>query len=310
MPFRCNARNFFLTYPQCDLSKEDLLGFLVDLADASYGIVCHEKHEDGSPHLHAFIGFSKKFDCRNENFFDCAGFHPNIQAARFTDKVIDYVKKDGDFACFGELPSAIVNGIKKKWGDLINDNVSPRSFRRSVCEHFPREYVLHYNAIESMSERHFKKRCTTYTGRSLNDFNIENYNMLQWYNEEFLGEHERRKSLILCSPSRYGKTEWARSLDTNHMYFNHLVNFKEDWNEEAKYIIFDDIEWEFLPNKKGFFGGQKQFVITDKYSPKRTINWGKICIYLCNEMPKFKSESEREWFEANCIFVELTNKLY
>lgn len=194
---------------------------------------------------------------------------------------------------------------------MINENISPRSFKRSVCHTFPKEYVLHYNAIETMAERHYKKRTTDYAGLTLEAYLPWKCDeMRDWYEQEFLGQHDRRKSLVLYGASRLGKTDWARSLDPKHMYFQFMCNFKEDWNDEAKYIIFDDIEWEFIPNKKCFFGGQKQFVISDKYSAKRTVQWNKVCICLCNEMPKFKSATEEDWYQKNCVFIELLDKLY
>ncbi|ORX47108.1 hypothetical protein BCR36DRAFT_371905 [Piromyces finnis] len=79
------------------------------------------------------------------------------------------------------------------------------------------------------------------------------------------GEWPRPNSLILVGPSRSGKTEWARSLG-QHMYFNNLLNL-DDWDESADYIVLDDFSSDitkFLPSLKCFFGGQKEFTLTDK----------------------------------------------
>lgn len=96
--FRINARSVFLTYPQCPLSKEELLTFLCTLKyEAQYVIVCMEKHKDGTPHLHALINFQKKIDLQNQRFFDINGYHPNIQTTKNINASITYIKKCGDY---------------------------------------------------------------------------------------------------------------------------------------------------------------------------------------------------------------------
>lgn len=167
--------------------------------------------------------------------------------------------------------------------------------------------MLQHERLEYFGRKFFQDARIPYASPyTADNFNIPT-SLSNWYNLEFLGEHDRRKSLILCSPSRYGKTEWARSLG-HHMYFNNMCNFKSDWDDTANYLILDDIEWQFVPNKKGFLGGQKSFVISGKYMKNKTISWNKITIYLCNSLPDFGSDSD--WFETNCYIVSLFNKLY
>jgi len=101
--FRLSAKAVFLTYPQCPVPKEELLTFLVALVpEPEFVLVSHEKHEDGSPHLHALVIFSKKIEKRNANaWFNFGVYHPNIQSCRSTQKCYDYVRKDGDFVEHG-----------------------------------------------------------------------------------------------------------------------------------------------------------------------------------------------------------------
>lgn len=80
-------------------------------------------------------------------------------------------------------------------------------------------------------------------------------------------------------------------------------------DESAKYIVLDDIDLDYFPSYKSFFGGQKEFEVTDKYVSKMTVRWGKPCIWLSNEDPRFK-KIDRPWLEANCIFAEVDNPLY
>ena len=39
-------------------------------------------HEDGSPHIHAYILLEDRFNCQNKNFWDLNGHHGNYQMAR------------------------------------------------------------------------------------------------------------------------------------------------------------------------------------------------------------------------------------
>lgn len=122
---------------------------------------------------------------------------------------------------------------------------------------------------------------------------------------------DRPKSLILCGPSRLGKTEWARSLG-RHMYFNGMLNL-DDWDDDAKYIILDDFSPDvakYLPMWKSFFGAQRQFVLTDKYRKKRTVRFGKPLLWLCNECPRLDDHNAREWLKENSVTVWVNNKLY
>ncbi|ORX77614.1 hypothetical protein BCR32DRAFT_283019 [Anaeromyces robustus] len=117
----------------------------------------------------------------------------------------------------------------------------------------------------------------------------------------------RSNSLILVGPS-----EWARHFG-RHMYFNTMLNL-DDWDEEADYIVLDDFNPDinkFLPAWKCFFGGQKEFTLTDKYRGKKTVHWGKPMIWLSNEdLFKHLNLEQSEFIKKNCTVICLTNKLY
>ncbi|TPX38594.1 hypothetical protein SeMB42_g06644 [Synchytrium endobioticum] len=90
----------------------------------------------------------------------------------------------------------------------------------------------------------------------------------------------------------------ARHFDINnihhqhkHMYYNNMFNM-DDWDDGTEYIIFDDFEWQFTSNKKPFIFGQQEFTITDKYKKKKTVRWGKPCIYINNHKPDWNAEKD------------------
>ena len=70
-------------------------------------VVASEKHEDGSPHVHAFILLDKAFNCQNARFWDIhvgdTVYHGDYQKCRNIDDVVKYIKKDGDILEFGDI---------------------------------------------------------------------------------------------------------------------------------------------------------------------------------------------------------------
>lgn len=97
------------------------------------------------------------------------------------------------------------------------------------------------------------------------------------------------------------------------------------WDEEAKYLILDDISFKHIGgHRKTLWGAQKEVVLTDKFRRKRSYKWGKPMIFLCNRSDDFRylmddnrrnpslylTDSEMDWYLANSVVVEIDNKMY
>jgi len=101
---------------------------------------------------------------------------------------------------------------------------------------------------------------------------------------------------------------------------NHWI--LREFRAEAKFLILDDVPWEYVGGaKKGLWGGQSEVVATDKYLGKRKIKWGKPLIVLVNDDmdPFYTRDSkgnprinhqEEPWYRANCVYVRLTAPLF
>lgn len=92
--FRIAAKSFFLTYPQCNASKQQLKEFLDTKGRVIYVLIGQETHEDGNFHLHALVTFEKKINVKSKKFFDFSGFHPNVQAAKNIPAIKNYISKE------------------------------------------------------------------------------------------------------------------------------------------------------------------------------------------------------------------------
>lgn len=113
--------------------------------------------------------------------------------------------------------------------------------------------------------------------------------------------------------SQTGKTVWARSLG-RHAYFCGLYSGAEAAAAgDKQYAVFDDIAGgiKFFPMYKQWLGGMHQFQIKQLYRDPTLITWGKPCIWLANKDPRLDltDESDIEWMEANCIFVNIVNDI-
>ena len=95
--FRFNGMQAFLTYPRCELDKQELVDFLQTFGPTDRYIVCREEHKDGTPHLHAYVKWHKKLNLSNERCFDLGGHHPNITSPKSYYAVCKYVRKGDDY---------------------------------------------------------------------------------------------------------------------------------------------------------------------------------------------------------------------
>lgn len=305
-----NCRNFFLTYPRCNVSKDDLLRHLLSLTTPR-GIplspifvrVCKETHQDGSPHLHALVCLATNYRA-SPTFFDYQGSHCNIQGARSITDVKDYLAKEGDYVDSGSPPCA---GQKRTYGDIISTSESKGEFWEAIKEHYPRDAVLCYERVMAFADFHFKPKPKPYEPEFTNFLCPDA--LQEWHAGNLVGpfnKGQRRISLILISPSRFGKTEWARSLGP-HLYFNGMFDLSR-FHDDVSYAVFDDFEWDsFVKFHKCWLGAQKEFTLTDKYRKKQTVSWGKPSIFLCNDD---NIPPSSDWLLANCVFIRLNNPLF
>lgn len=117
-------------------------------------------------------------------------------------------------------------------------------------------------------------------------------------------------SICIISPSKYGKTQWARSLGP-HIYFNGCCIFATaDW-VSSTYLVVDDVEWEFFKCKKQLLGGQLTFNTSEKYKPLFNVTFGKPVIYLVNTDPRQSmTQEEEDYYKDNVVYITLHNKLF
>lgn len=109
---RLRGKNWFLTYPQCNLWPQWILRNIQDKLGENlvYCCIASELHKEGQPHRHVFLALKEAikadqftFDMPNQREQGPV-FHGNYQVARSPKDALAYVKKDGDIVEFGECP--------------------------------------------------------------------------------------------------------------------------------------------------------------------------------------------------------------
>lgn len=156
MAFRIQCQTFFLTYPQCNLSHEDIKTDLFAKQIPRFTIkqylIAKENHATEGTHFHVYLKLDKKFNCTTQAWFDIRGFHPNIQAARSPAKVVTYCAKDNDYIKSDDLE--IDN--KLTWAQMDQDITTVKQFMNNVHDNYPDKYWLNYDRLKSAAMQHFR----------------------------------------------------------------------------------------------------------------------------------------------------------
>nr|AGD98560.1 replication-associated protein [Sida common mosaic virus] len=339
--FSIKAKNYFLTYPQCSLPKEEALEQIRVIqtpVNKKFIKVARELHEDGQPHLHVLIQFEGKFNCTNSRLFDLVSpsrsthFHPNIQGAKSSSDVKSYVEKDGDTVEWGTFQ---IDGRSARGGQQTANDAAAEALNAGtkeeammiIKEKMPEKFLFQYHNLSSNLDRIFKKAPEPWTPPfPLSSFTNVPDEMQSWADDYFglvvsAARPERPVSIIIEGDSRTGKTMWARALGAHNYLSGHLDFNSRVYSNEVDYNVIDDVPPHYLKLKhwKELIGAQKDWQSNCKYGKPVQIKGGIPSIVLCNPgegssykmfLDKEENSGLKNWTIHNAIFVTLTAPLY
>nr|AWQ13215.1 replication associated protein [Tomato leaf curl Kerala virus] len=335
--FQIYAKNYFLTYPQCSLTKEEALSQIQSLqtpVNKKYIKICRELHENGEPHLHVLIQFEGKYKCKNKRFFDLvsptrsAHFHPNIQGAKSSSDVKSYLEKDGDTLDWGEFQ---IDGRSARGGQqTANDayaaalNAGSKSEAlRVIKESAPKDYVLQFHNLNANLDRIFTPPMEVYVSPfSSSSFDQVPEELEEWAAENVVSDAARANrpiSVVIEGDSRTGKTMWARSLGPHNYLCGHLDLSPKVYNNDAWYNVIDDVDPHYLKHFKEFMGAQRDWQSNTKYGKpvKLKAEFPLSPSAIQDPTPAIKSSwmkkrisALKNWALKNAIFVTLEGPLY
>ncbi|ACA61024.1 replication-associated protein [Squash leaf curl China virus] len=336
-PFKLSAKNYFLTYPRCSITKEDALSQLKILdtpTSKKFIKICRELHEDGSPHIHVLIQFEGKFQCKNNRFFDLvspsrsAHFHPNIQGAKSASDVKQYIDRDGDVLEWGVFQ---IDGRSARGGQQTANDAYAKALNTGTKEDAlkvlkelaPKDYVLQFHNMNSNLDRIFPPRAEVYVSPfSITSFDRVPQELVDWVSGNVVcaaARPIRPIGIVLEGDSRTGKTAWARSLGPHNYLCGHLDLSPRVYSNDSWYNVIDDVDPHYLKHFKEFMGAQRDWQSNTKYGKPVMIKGGIPTIFLCNKGPNSSykeyldedtNAALRQWALKNATFITLKEPLY
>jgi len=272
MPSFYNGKRFFLTYPQCQASPEELLEFLRDKAQVASYVVAREQHQDGNYHLHACVEFVGK-QTHGTHWLDFIGKHPNKQDPRNWDACKTYCKKDGDFITSEEDIQIIPRAAPLDLCPLCEEYDSEEQWMSYCCE----AKIGFQYAQWAWNRMHGD--FSTVIGDDHPGVVVDR---LARY--DFI---EDGKCLILKGETGTGKTTWAKkNIPKPALFVSHVDELKVFRIGYHKSIIFDDVDFNHYPRTS-------QIALVDFDNPRQIhcrhscarIPAGVFKVFTCNADP-------------------------
>nr|QXP07710.1 MAG: replication associated protein [Arizlama virus] len=259
--FRLQARNLFLTYPQCDAPSDFVEGALrAKLKHFEWAIIAREAHADGHAHLHAFVHLSKPCNFTSPTCLDlvCPGgtvSHGNYQGARDPAASLDYVCKDGDLRLCGTTLEAArscfsVAGKKRNATALIMEELDAGKDITEIGTDHPEHMTFIMLHMDRLTNYHTQK--TLAKARPALTFDKaqtgfpphrEDSEICQWLNRNLLKERPfSEKQLWIHGPTCHGKTTLKNKLsECLRIYSVPNEDFYDDYKDTLyDLIVFDE----------------------------------------------------------------------
>lgn len=128
MALRLNGSRYLLTWPQSGaLTHRIIKRHLKAIKPIRYLVISKELHENGGEHFHAVVLYNSRI-CYRRNVFTIDEFVCNIQKIGKTNtslkRSIAYVKKDGEFQEWGEIPACCTKLDKREKVMYVADHTN------------------------------------------------------------------------------------------------------------------------------------------------------------------------------------------
>ncbi len=317
--FSLSAKQFFLTYPRCDLEMDEALAQLRSKfrAPIEAHLIAREDHKEPAKegeydtqwHLHVYIKFARKVRIAKPNKLDLisAGrtFHGNYQTCRSANAVKEYCKKDGLFIASDNIDDptgtadpwaeamALAKGGDVEGAVLLLETEKPRDMLLQGVSLRSNLQLLAPAPVYGPPSGHLPLRDLPNLSEAL----------------QVLGT----KSLVVWGPAGTGKTCWARALGP-HRFLSHLEGLKTTGGiKSGETLIFDDMCFTHLPRSPALFlfDCEQPRDIHVRYTTVH-IPAGVHKIFLTNLSP---DEFLGEWvsdgaFLRRILFLEVHERLW
>jgi Geminivirus Rep catalytic domain. len=231
--FRIDSKSWFLTFPKCPLTKEEVHALLEAKGrPITGGVIARELHEDGSPHIHVYLLLEDRLCCRNARYWDLAGHHGNYQHAKSYTAVVQYVKKDKDYLEFGDLDLEAKLESKKAHSSYLGKRLMTEPLVDLLNDH--PELALRAHCLKKAQDCYLslqKSPLPTCTGYIPNSFGV----LMP------LKTDKQRHYWVYSSLPNKGKTTWLLDLSSKFRcsWYTVQENF-QDIKRDSQFILVDE----------------------------------------------------------------------
>jgi len=256
--FSIHAKNFFFTWPQNDFDKQLALENIKHLFGDSLdgAVVCQEKHQDGTDHLHAIV------TCKNAKKFlgqtglrkldQLTGKHGNYQTARNWRKVLQYVCKDGNYIAHNLDVEVVLRALASKrgvsWETTAKEIIEKKMDLEMLYKEKP-GFLLQYRqkaeGFIELRDRFEETSLTPYNGLQINSPEYPSARIIDLWLEKNLRKPRqiRQKQLWIYGDPDVGKTRLKCELMDRFKVFIKSVNIfaflLQELEKQAKNICLD-----------------------------------------------------------------------
>nr|AOV86313.1 putative rep protein [uncultured virus] len=237
--FRFNARKCFLTYAKCPIPPESFLDLFPLAHRVKTCFAKQELHEDKTPHLHAFVSFTRKLDLSNPGCFDIplqpgdddrdvhgqlrVRHHPNIKRVAGIDNTVrryEYLCKDG-------TPPTVLRGEER--------------FLHPFSKNFTREFGDRVNWLEYLRSVAQPRPVWPILGPALTGPGGEQLPRIEFQDPREAG---KKRHAWIYGPPDAGKTKWLEEnvyCWRNYKIADNLYPYDQYYGD-ASIIIYDDVK--------------------------------------------------------------------
>lgn len=260
--FHIRAKGFFLTYPQCPLTKDALQTSLLEKLGGEplvkWMLICQERHQDGNLHLHTCFQLNDPKDVKRADFFDIQGFHPNVQTMKNPPKAIAYCKKtDKEPLMMGEVPNKETTHQSKK-NDLVAQLILDGATAQTLLTDHAGFVLQHKRKIEEFEN--FAKRIKERESKAkwlggirFKTFNSEHDAVCGWLEKNIMRQRDfKSPQLLVSAPHNMNKTSLVNMLEKYlRIYYPPQTENYYDFYDDNEFdlVVFD----EFTGIKKPHF---------------------------------------------------------
>lgn len=230
------GKSFFLTYPKCSMTKEEVLLDLKerDLEMDEY-VIAEEVHEDGTPHLHVYLKLKENLEVVTTDFWDMGetkekryvNYHGNYQTVRSNRAVMKYCQKESNYLAMGVKIQKKTTTYEDFMTSAKEGNLEEAiSKLETGGERTIRDRILYDKQLMNILKI-WQPKVPHPQARNLEDF-------------EPIFEWDRSKVLILYGETNCGKTTLAISLLPYATLTRHLdLLAREKITKEGGFIMDD-----------------------------------------------------------------------